>query len=39
MLKELTLEGEVDKVKVACARLRLHEPPEGYYQPVRLAIG
>ena len=31
MLKELTLEGEVDKVKVACARLRLHEPPEGYY--------
>ena len=31
MLKELTLEGEVDKVKVACARLRLHEPSEGYY--------
>lgn len=31
MLKELTLEGEVDKVKIACARLRLHEPPEGYY--------
>ena len=23
--------GEVDKVKVACARLKLHEPPEGYY--------
>lgn len=31
MLKELTLGGEVDKVKVACARLKLHEPPEGYY--------
>ena len=31
MLKELTLEGEVDKVKVACARLKLHEPPEVYY--------
>lgn len=31
MLRELTLEGEVDKVKVACARLKLHEPPEGYY--------
>ena len=31
MLKELTLYGEVDKVKVAMNRLRLHEPPEGYY--------
>lgn len=31
MLKELTLEGEVDKVKVAINRLKLHEPPEGYY--------
>ena len=28
MLKELTLEIEIDKVKVACARLKLHEPPE-----------
>ena len=31
MLKELTLYGEVDKVKVAMNRLRLHEPEEGYY--------
>lgn len=32
MLKELTLYyGEVDKVDVAMARLKLHEPPEGYY--------
>ena len=31
MLKELTLYGEVDKVKVAMNRLRLHQPPEGYY--------
>lgn len=31
MLKEMTLYGEVDKVEVAIARLRLHEPPEGYY--------
>ena len=31
MLKELTLYGEVDKVKVAMNRLRLHEPPDGYY--------
>lgn len=31
MLKELTLYGEVDKVQVAINRLRLHEPPEGYY--------
>ena len=31
MLKELTLYGTVDKVEVAMARLRLHEPPEGYY--------
>ncbi len=31
MLKELTLTGEIDKVKVAMARLRLHEPLDGYY--------
>lgn len=31
MLKELTLYGTVDKVEIAMARLRLHEPPEGYY--------
>lgn len=31
MLKEQTLFGEVDKVNVAMNRLRLHEPPEGYY--------
>lgn len=31
MLKEITLTGEVDKVEVAMARLRLHEPKEGYY--------
>lgn len=31
MLKELTLYGEVDKVRVAVNRLRLHEPEEGYY--------
>lgn len=31
MLKELTLYGEVDKVKVAINRLKLHEPKEGYY--------
>ena len=31
MLKELTLTGEIDKVKVAMARLRLHEPKDGYY--------
>ena len=31
MLKEMTLYGEVDKVKVAINRLKLHEPPEGYY--------
>lgn len=31
MLKELTLSGELDKVKIACNRLKLHEPPEGYY--------
>lgn len=31
MLKELTLAGEVDKVKLAINRLRLHEPPGGYY--------
>lgn len=31
MLKEIGLYGEVDKVDRAMARLRLHEPPEGYY--------
>lgn len=31
MLKEITLYGETDKVKYAIARLRLHEPSEGYY--------
>ena len=31
MIKELTLTGEIDKVEVAMARIRLHEPPEGYY--------
>ena len=31
MLIENTLYGEVDKVKVAINRLKLHEPKEGYY--------
>ena len=31
MLKEIGLYGEIDKVACAMARLRLHEPPEGYY--------
>lgn len=31
MLRELTLNGEIDKVQIAMNRLRLHEPPEGYY--------
>lgn len=31
MLKEMTLYGYIDKVKVAINRLKLHEPPEGYY--------
>lgn len=31
MLKEITLYGEVDKVEVAMARLRLHEPLDGYH--------
>lgn len=31
MLVEETLFGTVDKVKVAIARLKLNEPPEGYY--------
>lgn len=31
MLKESTLFGKVNKVKVAMNRLRLHEPTEGYY--------
>ena len=31
MLKEIGLYGEIDKVARAMARLRLHEPPEGYY--------
>lgn len=31
MLKKSGLYGEIDKVERAMARLRLHEPPEGYY--------
>lgn len=31
MLIENTLFGNVDKVEIAIARLRLHEPPDGYY--------
>lgn len=31
MLKEQTLFGEEDKVKIAVNRLRLHEPTDGYY--------
>nr|DAJ36023.1 MAG TPA: transferase [Caudoviricetes sp.] len=31
MLKEIGLYGRIDKVARAMARLRLHEPPEGYY--------
>ena len=31
MLKEIGLYGEIDKVARAMARLRLNEPPEGYY--------
>ena len=31
MLKEIGLYGEIDKVKIAVERLRLHEPPDGYY--------
>ena len=31
MLKEIGLFGNIDKVERAIARLRLHEPPEGYY--------
>ena len=30
-LKELTLEGEIDRVQVAINRLKTFEPPEGYY--------
>ena len=30
-LKELTLEGEIDRVQVAIDRLKTFEPPEGYY--------
>lgn len=31
MLKEQTLFGEIDKVDLALRRIKLHEPPEGYY--------
>ena len=31
MLKEQTLLGEIDKVDLAIHRIKLHEPPEGYY--------
>ena len=30
-LKELTLEGEIDRVQIAIERLKMFEPPEGYY--------
>ena len=30
-LKELTIEGEINRVQVAIERLRTFEPPEGYY--------
>ena len=30
-LKELTIEGEIDRVQIAIERLRTFEPPEGYY--------
>jgi len=30
-LKELTLEGEIDRIQVAIERLKTFEPPEGYY--------
>ena len=30
-LRELTLEGEIDKVDIAIKRLQAFEPPEGYY--------
>lgn len=31
MLKNQTLFGEIDKVDLAIRRIKLHEPPEGYY--------
>ena len=31
MLKEQTLFREIDKVDLAIRRIKLHEPPEGYY--------
>ena len=31
MLKEQTLFGEIDKAGLAIRRIKLHEPPEGYY--------
>ena len=30
-LKELTLEGEIDRVQIAIERLKMFEPKEGYY--------
>jgi len=30
-LKELTLFGEVDRIKIAINRIKRYEPPEGYY--------
>lgn len=35
MLKEIGLYGSIDKVARAMARLRLHEPPEGYKEDER----
>lgn len=31
VLKEQTLFEEIDKVDLAVRRIKLHEPPEGYY--------
>lgn len=31
MLKEQTLFEEIDKVDLTIRRIKLHEPPEGYY--------
>ena len=31
MLRELTIEGEIDKVKISLDRLKMYEPEEGYY--------
>lgn len=31
MLREITLEGEIDKVQIAINRLKSFEPKDGYY--------